>query len=70
MSRSLTSHTIASAVKNNYAQRDTQQKLHELTVPGEVKYIVPIDKTVGRKPFVVRHVSLFIGNNLGIISVS
>ena len=56
VSRSLTSHTISSAVKNDYAHRETQEKLRELAVPGEVKYVVPIDKTAGRRPFVVRHV--------------
>jgi hypothetical protein len=63
LSRSLTSHTISSAVKNDYAQRDTQEKLRELAIPGEVKYVVPIDKTAGRQPFVVRHVSLLFRMN-------
>jgi len=64
VSRSLTSHTISSAVKNDYAQRNTQDKLRELAVPGEVKYVVQIDKTLGRRPFVVRHVciSSFLNN--------
>ncbi|UJR28900.1 hypothetical protein I4U23_010118 [Adineta vaga] len=60
VSRSLTSHTISSAVKNDYSHRETQEKLRELAVPGEVRYVVPLDKTIGRKPFVVRHVD----NNL------
>lgn len=63
VSRSLTSHTISSAVKNDYAQRETQEKLRELAIPGEVKYVVPIDKTIGRRPFVVRHVSILIKTN-------
>ncbi|CAF4324907.1 unnamed protein product [Rotaria socialis] len=57
VSTSLTSPTISSAVKNDYSQPDIQAKLRELAVPGEVKYIVAIDNTVGRKPFVVRHVN-------------
>lgn len=60
LSTSVTSHTISSAVKNDYSQPETQAKLRELGIPGEVKYVVEIDKTGGRKPFVVRHVSLFI----------
>lgn len=47
-------------MKNDYAHRETQEKLRELAVPGEVKYVVPIDKTAGRRPFVVRHVRSFI----------
>lgn len=43
-------------MKNDYAQRDTQEKLRELAIPGEVKYVVPTDNTLGRRPFVVRHV--------------
>ena len=57
VSRSLTSHTISSAVKHDYAQRQTQEKLRELAIQGEVRHVVPIDKTGGRQPFVVRHVS-------------
>ncbi|CAF0732099.1 unnamed protein product [Adineta steineri] len=57
VSRSLTSHTISSAVKNDYSHRETQEKLRELAIPGEVKYVVELDKTIGRKPFVVRHVN-------------
>ena len=68
VSRSLTSHTISSAVKNDYSHRETQEKLRELAVPGEVKHVVPIDKTAGRRPFVVRHVSLVIEINLKSIS--
>ncbi len=70
VSRSLTSHTIATAVRNDYSQRETQEKLRELAVPGEVKYVVPIDKTLGRQPFVVRHVSLFIKINSIITIIS
>ncbi|CAF2111466.1 unnamed protein product [Rotaria magnacalcarata] len=57
VSTSVTSHTISSAVKNDYSQPEIQAKLRELAIPGEVKHIVAIDKTVGRKPFVVRHVN-------------
>jgi hypothetical protein len=56
VSHSLTSHTISSAIKNDYAKRDTREKLRELAIEGEIKYIIPIDKTAGRKPFVVKHV--------------
>jgi hypothetical protein len=70
VSRSLTSHTISSAVKNDYAHRETQDKLRELAIPGEVKYVVPIDNTAGRRPFVVRHVSLFIRINSWTIILS
>jgi len=56
VSRSVTSHTIASAVKSNYDQPETREKLRELAIEGQVKFIVPIDKTLGRDPFVVRHV--------------
>lgn len=45
-------------MKNDYAHRETQEKLRELAVPGEVKYVVQIDKTAGRRPFVVRHVNI------------
>ena len=58
ISRSITSHTISSAVKNDYGQRDTQEKLRELAVDRDINYITPIDKTRGRPPFVVRHVNL------------
>jgi hypothetical protein len=56
LSRSITSHTISSAVKNDYGQRETQEKLRELAVDRDINYITPIDKTKGRPPFVVRHV--------------
>lgn len=56
MSRSVTSHTISSAVKNDYGQRDTQEKLRELAVDRDINYVRPIDRTRGRPPFVVRHV--------------
>lgn len=50
-------HTISSAVKGDFAKPETQRKLRELAVTGQVKYVVNIDKTAGREPFVVRHVS-------------
>ena len=56
---STAAHTISSAVKHDYGKCKTREKLRELAVPGEVKYVVPIDKTGGRGPFVVRHVNLF-----------
>lgn len=58
VSRSITSHTISSAVKNDYGQRDTQEKLRELAVDRDINYIIPMDKTQGRPPFVVRHVNV------------
>ncbi|CAF3610539.1 unnamed protein product [Rotaria sordida] len=57
VSSSVTAHTISSAVKGDYSQRPTQEKLHELAVPGRVRPVVTIDKTLGRQPFVVRHVN-------------
>ncbi|CAF0793374.1 unnamed protein product [Adineta ricciae] len=56
MSRSITSHTISSAVKNDYGLPETKEKLRELAVHREINPIVPQDKTKGRPPFVVRHV--------------
>ncbi|CAF0971233.1 unnamed protein product [Adineta ricciae] len=56
VSRSVASHTISSAVKNDYSRHDIQEKLSELAVPGEVRYVGPLNKTLGREPFVVRHV--------------
>ena len=56
-SRSITSHTISSAVKNDHGQRDTQEKLRELAVDRDINYVTPVDKTKGRPPFVVRHVN-------------
>ena len=70
VSRSLTSHTISSAVKNDYAHRETQEKLRELAIPGEVKYVVQIDKTGGRRPFVVRHVCPLMSINLKALVIS
>ncbi|CAF0820725.1 unnamed protein product [Didymodactylos carnosus] len=52
MNSSLTNHTISSAIKNDYGKRQTREKLNELAIPGEVKHIVPLDKTNGRRPFV------------------
>ncbi|CAF0814455.1 unnamed protein product [Rotaria sordida] len=57
MSRSFTSHTMSSALRNDYAQRETEEKLRELAVDRDINYIIPIDKTKGRPPFVVRHVT-------------
>ncbi|CAF0802820.1 unnamed protein product [Didymodactylos carnosus] len=56
MNSSVTDPTISSAVKNDYGNREIQEKLNELAIQGEVKHIVPLDKTNGRPPFVVRHV--------------
>lgn len=56
-SRSITSHTISSAVKNDHGQRDTQEKLRELAVDRDINYVTPVDRTRGRPPFVVRHVN-------------
>ena len=56
LSRSAVSHTISSAIKNDYGQRDTQEKLRELAVDRDIHYVTPTDKTQGRPPFVVRHV--------------
>lgn len=56
VSRSITSHTISSAVKNDYGLPETKEKLRELAVHREINPIVPQDKTKGRPPFVVRHV--------------
>lgn len=55
MSRSITAHTISSAVKNDYGQRETKEKLRELAVDRDINFVVPVDKTRGRPPFVVRH---------------
>ncbi len=60
LSRSITSHTISSAVKNDHGQRDTQEKLRELAVDRDINYVTPVDNTRGRPPFVVRHVRLII----------
>ncbi|CAF1211647.1 unnamed protein product [Adineta steineri] len=57
LSSSITSHTISSAVKNNYGQRETQEKLRELAVDTSINPILALDKTKGRPPFVVRHVT-------------
>lgn len=57
VSRSITSHTISSAVKNDYRNRDTQEKLQELAVDRDINFVTPVDKTKGRPPFVVRHVN-------------
>ncbi|CAF3135132.1 unnamed protein product [Rotaria sp. Silwood2] len=57
VSSSVTSHTISSAVKGDYSQPQTKAKLQELAIPGEVKPVVLLDKTLGREPFVVRHVN-------------
>jgi len=57
VSRSITSHTISSAVKNDYANRETQEKLRELAVERDINFVTPLDKTKGRPPFVVRHVN-------------
>ncbi len=59
LSRSITSHTISSAVKNDYGQRETQEKISELAVDRDINYVTPLDKTKGRPPFVVRHVRKF-----------
>jgi hypothetical protein len=70
VSRSLTSHTISTALKSDYAHRETQEKLRELAVPGEVRPAGPIYKTFGRRPFVVKHVSSFIKFNSIITIIS
>lgn len=58
-SRTITSHTVSSAVKSDHGQRETKEKLHELAVDRDINYVVPLDKTKGRPPFVVRHVNSF-----------
>ncbi|CAF0984038.1 unnamed protein product [Rotaria sp. Silwood1] len=57
VSRSLTSHTMSSALRHDYGQQETQEKLRELAVDRDINYVTPIDKTKGRPPFVVRHVT-------------
>ncbi|CAF2403414.1 unnamed protein product [Rotaria sp. Silwood2] len=57
VSRSITSHTISSALRHDYGQQETQEKLRELAVDRDINYVTPIDKTKGRPPFVVRHVT-------------
>ncbi|CAF0895959.1 unnamed protein product [Rotaria sp. Silwood1] len=57
VSSSVTSQTISSAVKGDYSQPQTKEKLQELAVPGRVRPVVPLDKTLGREPFVIRHVN-------------
>jgi len=44
-------------VKNDYANRETQEKLRELAVERDINFVTPLDKTKGRPPFVVRHVN-------------
>ncbi|UJR20723.1 hypothetical protein I4U23_023845 [Adineta vaga] len=56
MSRSITSHTISSAIKNDYGLPETKEKLRELAVHRDINHVMPQDKTKGRPPFVVRHV--------------
>jgi hypothetical protein len=46
-------------VKNDYGQRETQEKISELAVDRDINYVTPLDKTKGRPPFVVRHVRKF-----------
>lgn len=42
-------------MKNDYGQRETKEKLRELAVERDINFVVPVDKTRGRPPFVVRH---------------
>jgi hypothetical protein len=54
--RSVTTHTISSAIKNDYGHRETKEKLRELAVDRDINYVQSLDRTKGRPPFVVRHV--------------
>ncbi|CAF1426305.1 unnamed protein product [Rotaria magnacalcarata] len=56
LSRSITSHTISSAIKSDHARPETKEKLRELNVGPEIDY--GNDNSGNeRPPFVVRHVN-------------